>query len=293
MKHMFNVFLAGIAILFLQCASHDSAGTKLDYFNQHLPGLTPEPFAADILTHPDYRIHGFPTWSPDGNEVYWSVVPPNIMFVKRINNKWSKPAIAAFSEGNIQASVFLPQSDKLFFQLSHPDGYGNVDIWYVQKNDTAWSHKRNMGHPPNSVNMESQPTFTKNGTIYFTGYCQDVAWNRGIFRSRCNDNTYDLPELLPTPINTTAIDYTSFIAPDESFLLFASTRLGVDENDMRIYISFRQGDNSWSEPRNLNNIMAFDRPSRFPCLTPDGEFIVFQSEGAYYWVSSKIIGACR
>ena len=209
------------------------------------------------------------------------------------HQKWTSPVVAPFTERNIQAPFFSADGKKLYFQMSHPEGYGSLDIWYVEKQDTAWSEKMNPGQPPNSERMESQPSATNTGTLYYTGFYEKGLMNRGIYRCTYRGNTYEKPELLPEPINSAYLDYTPFISPDERFLLFASTRPSEDENDIRIYVSFRNRDDSWTEPQNLNDIMGFDQPSRFPCLTPDGKFIIFQSGNHYYWVSSKILDQCR
>jgi len=58
-------------------------------------------------------------------------------------------------------------------------------------------------------------------------------------------------------------------------------------------MSFRNGDDSWTEPVNLNDFLAFNRPSRFSCLTPDGKSIIFLCEDGFYWVSAEILKEAR
>ena len=204
------LFITGLITL-IQCSTHECNKKYISYFSKQHPGLKPEIVAPEIFSHTDYRLHGFPTFSPNGKEIYWPVVPPKILFIKNDNNKWSKPAIASFTEGNIQAPLFSINGKKLFFQLSHPEGHGSLDIWYVEKNDTTWSMKKNLGSPPNTAQMESQPSFTNTGTIYYTGSYENGLWNRGIYKSRYRNKKYENPELLPEPINTQYLDYTPFI----------------------------------------------------------------------------------
>lgn len=289
-----SYFLPALCVLvyFSGCTTNDIPEFKEQYFGQEHPGLIPEIFAPNILPGGS-TLHGFPTFSPDGKEIYWPIIPPKIMCVKYENNSWTSPSVAFFSEGNIQGPCFSPDGNRIYYQVSRDGGYGSLDIWYVERVDTGWSSSQNIGLPVNSPKIESQPSLTSDGTIYFTGELEGVVMNRGIYKSRYVNGSYENPELLPESINTPHLDYTPFISPDESFLLFSSTRPSDDENNIRIYISFHNPDDSWEEPKNLNDAMGFDQPSRFPSLTPDGKFVIFQSGGKYYWVSSKIIDKCR
>jgi Tol biopolymer transport system component len=87
-----------------------------------------------------------------------------------------------------------------------------------------------------------------------------------------------------------AIDYTPYVSPDESFLLFASYRphLG-DKEDLYIHVSFRNSDGIWSAPQRICDIQA-----RFPSLSPDGRYLFFcGDDGNIYWVDRKIIDALK
>jgi Tol biopolymer transport system component len=263
------------------------------YFGQKPPGLKAERFAPEIFSHEQFKLHGFPTFSPDGLEVYWPVLPPRILYTKYENGKWGKPSVAAFSERNLQAPIFSPDGTKMYFQLSRPGGFGALDIWYIEKKGSTWSQKKNLPSPPNSMEIESQPSFTEDGTMYYTGKYEKGHLNRGIYRSKFKNGKFQTPELLPISINSELLDYTPFISPDESFLLFGSTRPTKSESDIKLYVSFRNEDGTWKEPVNLNQIMGFNQAGRFPYVTPDGKYIIFQSNREYYWVSIQILEKAR
>jgi len=211
---------------------------SLEYLGQTPPGDTPKVFAPDGLPGKD-RLHGFPTISPDGKEIYWPVIPPKIMFMKFENHSWTSPSEAPFSESNCQAPFFSSDGNRIYYQVSRKDGYGSLDIWYVERVRNGWSEPKNLGKPVNSEKLESQPTLTKDGTIYFTGELEGAMYNRGLYRSRYVNGKYLTPELLGDGINTKYLEIYPFIAPDESYLLFCSTRPSMDEKDRRIYIAFR------------------------------------------------------
>ncbi|MCK5536041.1 MAG: PD40 domain-containing protein, partial [Bacteroidales bacterium] len=107
------------------------------------------------------------------------------------------------------------------------------------------------------------------------------------------NGAYTKPELLPASINTTGnvLNWTPFIAPDESYLLFSSNRLN---NQQDLFISFRQSDGTWTEAHNLGETINTNKGERFPTLSPDGEFLFFTrwvSSGNedVMWVSTKVI----
>lgn len=286
------LFLTALLLAF-PGGCRNSEEPPISYLDQPPPGMNPVPFAPGIFEDPDVRIHGFPAISPDGDEVAWPVIPPRIMTVRKVGSEWTAPAAASFSSGNIQAPVFSVAGNRIYFQKSDPGGYGSLDIWYVEKTANAWGKKVNLGRPPNSDRLESQPSLTRDGTIYFTGHLGGALMNRGIFRSRYREDRYEEPVPLPPLINSHWVDYTPFIAPDESFLLFSSSRPSPDEKDIRIHVSFRDENDLWTEPLNLSRVMGFDRPCRFPCLTPDGKYIIFLSGDGFYWVSAEILAKGR
>ena len=102
--------------------------------------------------------------------------------------------------------------------------------------------------------------------------------------------------MLPASINIPGDirNWTPFIAPDESYLLFSSSRAKDKTDTGDIYISFRNSDGSWTKPIYLDDEVNSDRPERFPSVTPDGKCFIFSrfvSRGNedVMWVSSKII----
>lgn len=287
------ILLAMVSTMPLKGEALDGSDDPAAWFGTDIPGMIPELIDPGILTAPGTRPHGALAISPEGKEIYWPVIPPRVLVIFYENGSWTEPETASFSELNIQAPSFSPDGEQVFFQISGPGGHGSLDIWRVVKGDKRWGDKENLGSPPNSPLMESQPSVARSGNLYFTGFYDGGHMDRGIFRSEYSGGGYLAPELLPESINSESLDYTPFISPDESFLLFSSTRPGREESDIRLYTSFRRDDGTWTEPENLNLLMGFDRPSRFPSLTPDGRFLVFMSGGGYYWVDAGIIEQCR
>jgi len=297
-KSTFSVFLIlGVLLYAGSALSQDNKIDLIDfarlqgaYLGQQPPGLAPEIFAEGIISKTGFRLHGFPTFSPDGREIFWSVIPPQIMFTREISGNWTPPKPAPFLKGNLMAPFMSPNGDRIYFQAKLPEGCGSLDIWYIEREADGWSDFKNLDKPPNSERMESQPTLARNGNLYFIGPLEGVAFNRGIYVAEFIDGRYAEPALLPEVINTESIDYTPFIAPDESYLLFASSRPGAEETDIKLYVSFHNDDNGWDTPVNLSEKLKLEHSARFPSVTPDGKCLFYLSgDGNLYWVSSEII----
>jgi hypothetical protein len=269
----------------------DSIITKneFSYFSQITPGRIPEVFAKGIISEAGYRLHSFPAISPDYNEVYWAVIPPKVLFIKKEDTSWTVPHIASFSEGNIQAPFFSHDGKRIYFQMNKGSDFGSLDIWYVEKSENGWSNPVNLGAPPNSKGKESQPSLTSKGVVYFIGPLNGVTWEQGIYCSRLENGNYLDPVLLNEPINTDFIEAYPFIAPDESFLLFSSSRPSAFENDLKLFISFRNDDGSWKAPINLSEILGLKSAVRYGCISPDKKYLFYLMDNKIYWVDAKII----
>ena len=144
-------------------------------------------------------------------------------------------------------------------------------------------------------------SITCNGTIYLNG---DTVGNEqikdiSIYRAKLVDGEYTKLELLPPGINMYPYqNMFSVIAPDESYLIFTSNRLG-NFGGGDLYISFHDIDSDkWTEPINMGETINSGMDERFPGLSPDGKYLFFTRLTRFdnqdfdhdiFWVSTKII----
>lgn len=275
---------------------------KGDYLGQTPPGDVPTIFAPGIISVDSTVEHGAPTFSPDGNEVFWQ---SNLrhqdketeIFLKtmhQINGQWTAPETSTF--GGMPA--FSPDGNQLYFLPF--DTEKDKDFYFAKKQGENWSE-------PKSLNLITRfpelkylygPSVTNKGTLYFFAHAEGLETlnNFGIYRSELIDGVYAKPELLPSSINMAGgtFNWTPFIAPDESYILFSSNRLSPDKDFGDIYICFRSYDGNWKEAINLGKNINSDRQERFPYVSPDGKYLFFTRWIAggnedIMWVSSKII----
>jgi hypothetical protein len=283
----------------------------LRYLNQEAPRDRPQVFARGLVST-DHLEHSAPAFSPDGNEVFWSLwrrpdkgEPQVIMTVRREGGTWSTPAVAPFSGRFTDGGpVFSADGRRIYFYSTRPtpDGKTSDDIWFVEKQDKSWSEPRCLGFVARFPEMKAvyQPSITRSGTLYFISRQKDTPPGEFlIYRAELINGAYPKPELLPQSINApdAFVNWTPFIAPDESYLLFSSGRRdrhgGGD-----LYIARRAPDGTWSQPEMLPDSINTPKQDRFPAISPDGQYLFFVSTTPghshdIYWVEARSIPALR
>jgi hypothetical protein len=275
------VCAAACAMTLAGCGGDEAPGHAC--FGQEPPGRTPEIFAPGVVSEAGYRLHGSPAFSPDFAQVCWPVIPPAIVSTSFRDGVWTEPEPLELDVAGAQAPFFARDGSRLYFQGVRSDGYGSTDIWYLPRTDGSWGDPVNIGPPVNTATMQSQPCMTAGGVLYFTGALEGVGLERGIYRARPSLEGLAEPEPLNSSINTEFIDYCPWVAPDESYLLFASSRPSLKE-ELYLFVSFRGPDGEWSAPVKIHDAISFPSPARFPSVSPDGRYLFFLSGGEVYWV---------
>lgn len=262
-----------------------------EYLGLKFPDTIPEIFAPNLISGKG-RLHCLPAFSADQTEIYWQILPPKIMVIKQISGTWTKPELASFSDTDNNQAPFVAYDTTIYFSSSRNVGQGELDIWYVTKENDKYGEPKNIGTKINTDKSESQPTISKNRTLFYAGYVPGKLYNQGIYYSTFLNGEYSEPVLLPEPINlmdTSILDYTPFIAADESYLLFCSNRQNPEIELCHIYISYKNDYGIWGKPIDLSKKMGFIESSKFPYITPDNKFLFFSSGENIYWIDSKIL----
>jgi Tol biopolymer transport system component len=208
--------------------------------------------------------------------------------MKRINNRWTKPEnFAPFGDTVTHWDPFLSLDGKrLYFSATNK---GIPQIWYVEKQGSGWGKPQSISPVINDNNGQCQAVLNRSETVYYS----NVGVNGKILRSKLKNGKYVSPDTLPVCINQHRYDGDPYIAPDDSYMLFASRRLN-DQVD--IYISLHDTHaNTWSEPINMGEPINTEGIDRFPAVSPDGKYLFFTRYNGYgndmdvFWVSAKII----
>jgi ankyrin repeat protein len=252
------------------------------YLGQDPPGSTPELFALGVVSG-RHTSHSSIAFSPDGTEAYWtpSFSRPeggygysNIYYSRVVDGRWTLPEVAPFARGDdTDVPIFSPDGDRLYFvsvRPVEPGGDKKERIWFVEREGGAWSEPEPLDTPANDMDIHWQFSLDRDGNLYF-GASSGASFGAGdVFVSRLVGGRYLEPENLGEAVNAEGPEFSPFIAPDGSYLLFSRAgRAGEG-----IFVSFRKADGSWSEAKSLWP-EGQEWGGICPILSPDGSYLFY------------------
>ena len=223
------------------------------------------------------------------NEAYYSLQSLNeevsvIIMVTKDENSWENRKIAEFSGQYKDLEPYLsPSGLRLYFVSNRPVSETiketkDFDIWYVErsKQNEKWSQPINLGAPVNTEADEFYPSVTYSGNLYFTRPNETKETKDDIFYSQFKNGVYSRPSALGDSINTDGYEFNSYIAPDESFLIFSGYNRedGLGSGDL--YISYRKENGNWTKAKNLRSINS-DQMDYCPFFNPSTNELYFTS----------------
>ncbi len=277
-------------------------GNDLTYLGVNRPGNIPEVFASGMISKPDRHEFGC-TFSRDGRELYFGVDNDGIMEIygtRLENGFWtSQKKLFQGDTFSYNDPMFSPDDKRLYFisnrPLEPPGAEKDVDIWFIERDEGAWSSPMNLGPVINSYLNEYFVSFADDGTLYFASKdkAEDAPrYAYDIYRAELTKDRYGLPQKLPEAINTNRYEADVCVAPDESYLIFCSIRRdGYGMGDL--YISFRNSEGSWTSAVNMGYPINTDQHELCPFLSRDGKYLFYTSSQDIYWVNSGIIEQFR
>lgn len=253
---------------------------------QQADSVTAELFAPGVVSTPGDELNA--AFAPDGSELFWSLNTAQgsgsgvIVHAAVRNGRVSSPQLASFSGQYSDYDPFVaPDGQRLYFISNRPKGAatwnpGDFDIYVVERTPNGWSEPRNLGAPVNSDAPEYYPSIAADGSLYFSTTRQG---SRGfdIFRARRVGDGFGDPENLGEAVsgtvNTAEID--NYVAPDQSFIVFASGRPG-GLGGQDLYVSFNRA-GQWTPARLLPRGINSSAREYCPIGSPDGRYLYFTS----------------
>jgi hypothetical protein len=283
--------------------AREFTGLYGDYLGQTPPGDTPVVFAPGIVST-IYMEHSALAFSPDGNEVFWRAAKgfisnPDLLILpkamKRIGDRWTVPMDSPYGG----SPFFSPDGKRLYFSHLLPNNKYDGP-YFVEKQGKNWSEPQNIGLVARFPELKTvgTPSITRDGTLYFAGDTVGMGMLKDLvlYRVKLINGEYTKLELLPPSINLpNTWNYSPFIAPDESYLLFSSNRPGSLDKYGDLYISFHDiNEDTWSKPVNLGGPINTRGQDSSPGVSPDGKYLFFTGPVAgrqadVFWVSAGII----
>ncbi|MCK5344087.1 MAG: PKD domain-containing protein, partial [Candidatus Heimdallarchaeota archaeon] len=207
-----------------------------------------------------------------------------IMLTKKNGDNWSEPEVVEFASNNYEFEPYVtPDGMILYFgSRRSPDGVsppGQMHQWFLENEDSVWSEPKLLGSPF-FERMVMYPSVSKNKSFYFTSI-------GGIYYSELTDGTYQEPVKLGSEINFLPLTAHSYIAADESYLIFDGQPRAEGKTD--IYISYKKKDGGWTRGKSMGKEINSGESQAISSVSPDGECLFFTRDLDIYWMDASII----
>lgn len=247
------------------------------YMGQKPPGDTPELFAPGIVStlEDEYAFEV----SPAGDGIVFARGGRIMLAEQNADGTWRGPAVAPFSGKDIDGECcFAPDGARIFFSSRRPlpGSKKAANVWVSEKTDGVWGKAVPFGmliHPKEIHAL----SIAASGNIY----------DSGIIRFEFRDGAYAAAEALSPPVD----GRSPFVAPDESYIVFARRPPGRMDPDL--HITFRKADGTWSAPVALGNEINSSKMEASSFVTADGKYFFFTRQFDVYWVSAGFIEKLR
>ena len=197
----------------------------------------------------------FTVMIPRNPDLEGSPVHEDFYLSMRSGSHWT-PRVNAGSPLNTMdnegAHTLTADGRMLFFTAcNRRDGKGQCDIYTSLWVDGNWSRPVNLGAPLNSPYSDKHPTVSSDGRVlYFASNRPGGFGSYDIWRSFWDGSSWSVPENLGDSVNTTGVEQSPFLHPDQRSLYFSSTGwTGMGQGDL--FITRSKGGADWSSPENL------------------------------------------
>jgi len=182
---------------------------------------------------------GATTFTGDYNTMYFTrcevdkkkMLGCKIMRAKRDNDEWQKPeALTIAKDSFVLAHPSISKDGStLYFVGNIPGGYGQMDIWKINKQGEGWSEPINLGNSINTPGNEVFPFIHPDGSIYFSSDYHLGMGGLDIFKATPQSNgTYKI-ENMRYPINSTYDDFGIVFQDEKEKGFFTTSRKRGDD----------------------------------------------------------------
>lgn len=153
------------------------------------------------------------------------------LFFSHLNDgAWQAPE--AFAHNRTASAVMHPTfsvtGDTLFFVSDMPGGLGGMDLYRCERSDLGWSEPVNLGSQVNSAFNEVFPRMHANGMLAFSSDRPGGPGSLDIYTTRSKGSGWEVPMLLPAPVNSPSNDHGYVQLRDGFNAMFSSNRDGLD-----------------------------------------------------------------
>lgn len=186
------------------------------------------------------------------------------------------------------APIISADGKTLYFcRANHPSNIGKKDdegdIWFCQKQNNEWSEAINIGKPINNKGVNALISISPdNNTIYLEGlYYRDGSHKseQGISFSTRKADGWTIPQQIKIKNFYNKNIYESYFMSADQQILLMSIERDDSFGNLDLYVSFRQENGEFTEPKNLGPQINTYASEGTPFLALDGKTLYFSSEG--------------
>lgn len=200
--------------------------------------------------------------------------------------------------------IISPDGKYLFFSRQyHPENVGGVDdnedIWYSEWNEQKqeWSIAKNAGAPLNNQgpNFVSSITQENGEMILLLGnqYGKKGKMFAGASVSRMVNGQFTQPENIEIENDYNYSSRVDYAISSNSEIMLISAERDDTYGGRDLYVSFKRGKNSWSEPKSLGGDINTASDEAAPFLTNDTKTLYFSTKGISGYGGSDIFVSTR
>lgn len=184
--------------------------------------------------------------------------------------------------------VISPDGKKLYFtRWKHPSNMGknkNQDIWVSnwQADTKTWSKAELFPEPINNDENNAVCGISPNGKTMLLNnvYRNDGQMEKGVsmsFLLRTGD--WSFPKALKILNFKNKSEFSEYSLAPNGKILVMTTEMKDSFGGKDIYVSFWKNDDSWTEPRNIGQVVNTGESESTPFIAPDGVTMYFSSSG--------------
>jgi outer membrane protein OmpA-like peptidoglycan-associated protein len=226
----------------------------IDFAVKHPVEFNPENVGGTVNT-PFHEL--YPLQTPDGQQLYFTRMngkQEDLFVAQRNSNGWDTAVGMPINTPQNEGAYSISADGQFLFltACNRSNGLGSCDIFYSLKTPDGWSVPMGLGNVINTVDWESQPSFSADGQFLFFsairegGYGGKDLW----FSQLTPDKKWLTPKNLGPEINTPLDEETPFFHADGKTLYFSSNgHPGMGYKD--IFISKLDKAGKFTQPLNL------------------------------------------
>lgn len=269
-----RISILGFFILMVGCIH------KSDEFQQYATAIKPVKLGEGTLSVDGVQWNN--VYVSKTKELYLTKMGESASIIHKmemVDGTFSNLEAIDFPDTDPHSDIFInSDGDLMLFsslmQENTLDTVSDWNIWKSQRRAGKWQEAVPF-FDTNIAGNQFYPWLTDSGNLYFAK-TPHGSGNSDLYVSEFSNGSYDKPKPLPYHINSEKLEGDAYVAPDESYLIFAGFERGQNLGKSDLFISFNTN-GQWSTPVWLGADINSEGYDGSPFVTKDGNYLIFTS----------------